>query len=37
MLGMKSLGCALFVARASIGVREGERPRDEAGEKVAMF
>ena len=37
MFERKSLGCAQFVARASIGVREKERPRDEAGEKVAVF
>ena len=37
MFERKSLGCAQFVARAAIGVREGERPRDEAGEKVAVF
>ncbi len=37
MFEMKSLGCAQFVARPPVGVREGERPRDEAGEKVAVF
>ena len=37
MFERKSLGCAQFVARASIAVREEERPRDEAEEKVAVF
>ena len=37
MFERKSLGRAQFVAWPSIAVREEERPRDEAGEKVAVF
>ena len=37
MFERKSLGYAQFVAWPSIAVREGERPCDEAGEKVAVF
>ena len=37
MFERKSLGRAQFVAWPSIGVREKERPRDETGEKVAVF
>ena len=37
MFERKSFVRAQFVAWPSIAVREEERPRDEAGEKVAVF